>query len=164
MLEDAKAKRKLDLVLESSSDSDSDSDKDQIICDDSSDILMCSKQGDQGDENESVKDPKLEELKEGDYVLVKFDWKKKKNTQYYIGQVESIDIENSTIDALFLKRKPSKHGQILFYFQEKVDASEVPLTDVLYKLPNPSSGGTKHTGNIFTFKTGVIEDGEYNVL
>ncbi|KAK3760523.1 hypothetical protein RRG08_022808 [Elysia crispata] len=57
-----------------------------------------------------------------------------------------------------------EEGQETLAAKEKVDASEVPLTDVLYKLPNPSSGGTKHTGNIFTFKTGVIEDGEYNVL
>ena len=45
MLEDSKAKRKLDHVLESSSDSDSDNVDDQIICDESSDISMCSKQG-----------------------------------------------------------------------------------------------------------------------
>ena len=90
--------------------------------------------------------------------------KKKKPTQYYIGQVESVDIENSTIDALFSKQKSPKQGQLLFYFPEKVNASEITLTDVLYKLPKPSSGGTKRTGDIFTFKTCVIDDGEYNVL
>ena len=107
--------------------------------------------------------------------MVKFDCKKKKqknktkqnktNNPHSItlGKLKARKNEYSTIDALFLKRKPTKQGQML-YFREKSDASEVPLTDVLYKLPKPSSGGTKRTGDIFTFKTCVIEDGEYNVL
>ena len=88
--ENQKRNEKLDLVLESSSDSDSDNDDDQIICDDSSDISTCSKQMDRGDENESVKDPNLEELKEGDYVLVNFDCKKKQQPSITLSKLKAL--------------------------------------------------------------------------
>ena len=55
---------------------------------------MCSKQGDQADENESVKDLKLEELKEGDYVLVKFDCKKKqKPPNITLGKLKALTLK-----------------------------------------------------------------------
>ncbi|GFR97319.1 hypothetical protein ElyMa_000990500 [Elysia marginata] len=86
MLEETKAKEKQTatkrkLIVETSSDSENEADI-QNICDDSdSDISVHSGHEDQGDE--SVRSPKLDQLNEGDYVLVKFGGKKPHPALYW---------------------------------------------------------------------------------
>ena len=50
-----------------------------------------------------------------------------------------------------------------FYFPEKVDASEVPLTDVLYTHPVEAQDALG-TFSASCIKHCVVEDGEYNFL
>ena len=133
------------------------SDSDSVILDDSSDASISESE----DETIEMEDPNVDKLDEGDYILVKFDTKK--TTKYYVGKIESIDANAGTVDCMFLKRKPAKDGQFLFVFPDHLDASEVPVADILCKLLPPSCGGTVRTGDIFTFNSQFIHGFKYPI-
>lgn len=139
------------------SDSDSESDNDSPVLDSESEISDLEIQS-----TDEIKQPNAHQLDEGDYVLTKFQTKK--TTKYYIGKIESIDIDGNTADCMFLKRKPTKEGQFLFAFPEKLDASEVNIEDILYKLMPPTSGGTMRTGDIFTFHSSFVNNFPYPIM
>lgn len=138
------------IIVEESSESE---DEEQMILDDNSDDDYSTDE----DETQTIKSPSITDIEEGDYLLTQF--KAKKSTRYYIGKVESVDVTDNTIDAMFLKRKPTKDKNLfLFSFPENLDAAEVPISDVIYKLPPPLSGGTKRTGDILSFQSSFLDN------
>ena len=85
-------------------------------------------------------------IKEDDYLLVKFSAKKQE--LHFVGKVVKKHTKQCTLR--FLK----KEGVCVqkFIFPENEDIWPVPLCDVVCKLPQPvSSGGTKRTARILTF-------------
>ena len=133
-------------------DSESETSASETDSSDSDDISI----GDSDDDSEDeVAKPKARQLSEGNYILAQFTGKKL--SKYYIGKIESVDIDSDTVDAMFLKRKPTKSGQFQFSYPENLDASEAPIADILFKLQAPISGGTARTGDIFTFKSQMLD-------
>ena len=124
--------------------------------------LSLSAPEDNDNDNEEIEHPKLKQIDEGDYLLVKFPLKKA--VKYYVGKVESTSIDDNTVDCLFLKRKPTKEGQFLFSFPDKLDASEVPAEDIVCRLAAPMSGGTARTGDFFSFNSPFINSFIYPIL
>ena len=100
-------------------------------------------------DNDEIKNPTAQQLDEGDFILVNFATKK--TVSHYLGKIESVDVDDDTVDCMFLKRKPTKDGQFLFVFPDVLDVSEVSVGDILCKVNPPTTGGTARTGDIFTF-------------
>ena len=73
----------------------------------------------------------------------------KKSEKYFIGKIESTDIDANNADVMFLKRKPTKGGQFLFSFPQTLDAAEISIEDIMCRLNPPTSGGTQRTGDFF---------------
>ncbi|MCP3927780.1 MAG: hypothetical protein GY705_01620 [Bacteroidetes bacterium] len=141
--------------------SSSDSDVSDMDISSESELSLSAPE-DSDNDNEEIQHPKVKQIDEGDYLLVKFPLKKA--VKYYVGKVESTSIDDNTVDCLFLKRKPTKEGQFLFSFPDKLDASEVPGEDIVCKLQAPVSGGTARTGDFFSFNSRFINSFIYPIL
>ena len=85
---------------------DSESDNDQMSLDDDSDASLSMPDVDHQDCE--IRNPTARQLDEGDYVLMKFT--SKKTVTYYLGKIESVDLDEDTVECMFLKRKPTKEG------------------------------------------------------
>ena len=75
---------------------------------------------------------------QGDYVLVSFKLIKKSNPRFYIGLVESIDVETGECKAKFLKKCKVDYmtEQPTFIFKED-DECSFPESNIVKILPLP---------------------------
>lgn len=87
----------------------------------------------------------LEELKTGDYILIKCAGDK--FFQYFIGYITSTKKKN--YDVKYLKRQQKTDT---FVFDDSAETYLVLPNEVICKLPPPFSvGGTKRTTNLLKF-------------
>ena len=87
-----------------------------------------------------------EAIKENDFLLVKFS--SKKQQIHFVGQVLKKNAFECT--CTFLKRDGISVKK--FIFPQNEDVWEVPVCDIVCKLPQPvASGGMKRTARILTF-------------
>ena len=140
--------------------SDSESDTEQMSLHDDSDSSLSMSDVEQ--DNDEIKNPTAQQLDEGDFILVKFATKK--TVSHYLGKIESVDVDDDTVDCMFLKRKPTKDGQFLFVFPDVLDASEVSVGDILCKVNPPTTGGTARTGDIFTFCSDFVNSFNHPIM
>ena len=105
--------------------------------------------------NSGLDNPPIAALKSGDFVLVKFILKRE--TRYYVGKIESVDEDASTVDVNFLRQKLS-YNKLMFVFPEVEDAGEVLISDILSLLPEPTQVGTKRSGTIFSFNCAKLDN------
>ncbi|GFO47093.1 pogo transposable element with krab domain [Plakobranchus ocellatus] len=124
---------------------DSDDDSDTIQYDDTSEYES------RVDEENSLLDTDVEDLNIDDFVLVKF--KTKKTRILYVGKVitKSRDQTNDTVfDITFPRReKPTAYSLI---FPQVEDTAEIPLDQIIGKLPKPTvQGGTARVARHFHF-------------
>ncbi|KAI4456655.1 hypothetical protein MML48_8g00010095 [Holotrichia oblita] len=87
-----------------------------------------------------------ENIKNGTYVLVKFE--KKKSVIYYVGQI----IQHYSLTEVmvsFLRKKPGSFMK--FVFPGVKDEGSVHLSDIVLILPDPKSATTARTASILSF-------------
>lgn len=85
-------------------------------------------------------------IHENDYLLVKFPLKS--NTLFYIGKV--LEVTNySEYLIKFLRRKTSDYT---FYYPVIDDISTVDRSDIVLKLPQPTSAKTARTSSFLSFR------------
>ena len=75
----------------------------------------------------------------------------KKSKKYFVGKIEALHNDDSTVDIIFLKRVPSKSSSI-FTFPENLDTGNVSIEDVEKKLPISRNGDTVRTASFFYFE------------
>lgn len=90
--------------------------------------------------------PKPENIKIGDFLLVKFE--KKKSVAYYVAKVIS-KYGVSEYEVSYLRKRPRTY---IFVFPNVEDRASVDFNDVVLVLPKPNfSKGTARTSSMFTF-------------
>ncbi|XP_044762023.1 uncharacterized protein LOC123319221 [Coccinella septempunctata] len=97
------------------------------------------------DDSEEPVDP--ENIKNGAYVLVKFE--KKKSVIYFVGQI----IEHYSLTEVmvsFLRKKPG--SSMKFVFPDIKDEGSVDISNIVLILPDPESAKTARTAGILSFK------------
>ena len=156
-----KSKKSIFHTEPASDDSDSELSNNQMLTLDDDSISDLSEFTQDTDEGE-LKNPTIQQLDEGDYVLVRF--LTKKSEKYFIGKIESTDIDANNADVMFLKRKPTKGGQFLFSFPQTLDAAEISIEDIMCRLNPPTSGGTQRTGDFFTFTSQYLCDFQHPIM
>ncbi|KAB0803174.1 hypothetical protein PPYR_00144 [Photinus pyralis] len=130
-------KKKIPKVTESSSDNDS------IPYKDESDTENLTVEDIVNEENQSNEDFCVSDIKNGDYILVKFCTKKK--ILHYVALVESVGENECSVS--YLRRKGDK-----FIFPQIPEKYNVPKDDVVLKLPAPDfHGGTARVSQKFVF-------------
>ena len=85
--------------------------------------------------HEADKDDVDKDIQAGDFVLVKFEYGKKKALVYYVGEVLDV-VEKQFARVNFLRKQGDK-----FMFPQLPDIAEIDITDIELKLPVPSSAG-----------------------
>jgi hypothetical protein len=103
-------------------------------------------------ENEKpfIETPNLSQFSAENFVLIRFA--NKKTFRYFIGKIEILDPSDNTPEVQFMRRKRIKTDTLMFVFPDHEDVSEVHLSDVMFLLPKPSSGGAVRSGAIYTFQ------------
>ena len=98
-----------------------------------------------------VRDPTLENLKDGDYIMVRYKSQNLKRSAHYVGVVKDTDSDEATVDVNFMKRLPMKNT-LRFAFPEEEDEDTVSIEDVIMVLPSPDrAGGTKRASEQYIF-------------
>ncbi|XP_022834564.1 uncharacterized protein LOC111362220 [Spodoptera litura] len=87
-----------------------------------------------------------ENVKDGAYVLVKFE--KKKSVIYYVGQIIK-HYSLTEVMVSFLRKKPG--SSMKFVFPDVKDEGSVDLSDIVLILPDPKSAKTARTASILSF-------------
>lgn len=133
----------------SSSDSDDASEKD-IHYDDDTDS------DDLKEDPFIVKAPSIQNIKNGDFVLVCYATKKTK--QHFVGKVLTVDVEKDSVEIKYLSRPPMKTCY-RFVYPEADDIDNIHIDDVIMILPPPSTaGGTKRAAQQYIFD---VDLGQY---
>lgn len=103
------------------------------------------------DTDDSVSSVKVERLRIGRYVLVKYN--SRNAVTHFVGVIIEVnEAEMHTFVVKFLSRQPSK-TTCGFTFPEKDDLDDVELEDIVAILPMPqASGGTKRAEKLLQFK------------
>lgn len=135
-------KRKLSEISSSSSSCTSDFE----VKDFSSDSNFCPSEDEASDNQLTPIKIKPENLKEGDFVLIKFE--KKKSIKHYVGKI-LLKYDSSEYQVSYLRKKPSGS----FVFPDVKDEASVNITDIILQLPMPTvTNGTNRTASLFYFK------------
>ena len=130
--------------------STSTSAQEKLNVDDSNSVVESSESGSSDDESLELEEKILmDNLAEGDFVIINCATKKSK--KYFVGKIEALHNDDSTVDIIFLKRVPSKSSSI-FTFPENLDTGNVSIEDVEKKLPIPRNGDTVRTASFFYFE------------
>ena len=87
-----------------------------------------------------------ENVKDGAYVLVKFE--KKQSVIYYVGQIIK-HYSLTEVMVSFLRKKPG--SSMKFVFPDVKDEGSVDLSDIVLILPDPKSAKTARTARILSF-------------
>ena len=98
-----------------------------------------------------MRDPTLDNITEGDFILDTYATKKSK--KYFVGQVLDKDDSDDNVEVKFLTRKPQKDTH-RFVFPDKEDIDNIPIEDIAMILPQPTTvGGTKRASKQYIFDT-----------
>lgn len=103
------------------------------------------------DSSEGEPSLKPEDLKTGDFVVVKYV--SKRVVQHYVGRITQEADRFHMLEVRFLVRQPSKKQQDVFSFPEIDDTDDIDIDDIVQKLPEPSAvGATKRTNGLLFFR------------
>lgn len=103
------------------------------------------------DSSEGEPSLKPEDLKTGDFVVVKYV--SKGVVQHYVGRITQEADRFHMLEVRFLVRQPSKKQQDVFSFPEIDDTDDIDIDDIVQKLPEPSAvGATKRTNGLLFFR------------
>lgn len=122
----------------------SDSETDISLRESSASPFDVLEENEEEDDHEVPVDP--ENVKDGAFVLVKFE--KKKSVIYYVGQIIK-HYSLTEVMVSFLRKKPG--SSMNFVFPDVKDEGSVDLSDVVLILPDPKSAKTARTANILSF-------------
>ncbi|XP_041356358.1 uncharacterized protein LOC121373696 [Gigantopelta aegis] len=130
------------------SDSEEDDDSIPLSATDDDDDFEESFESDLDEEETQA--PCKDDLKTGDYILVKYTTKKK--CCNFVGVILDEINDDDIVTVKFLTRQMTKKMGAMFIFPEKDDIDEVGFENVVLKLPKPTTaGGTKRTVKQFFF-------------
>jgi hypothetical protein len=100
-----------------------------------------------------------EHLKPGDHVVVQL--KGQKNIFHYAARIDDPVSEDNDVGVTYLERKFHKYDQDelqRFIIPEKSKSYQVPLEDIVKKLPAPLiPGGTKRISRQITFQMSFVD-------
>ena len=114
------------------------------------------------DENELDEDVNIrhEHLKQGDYVVVQFIGLKNKPTCHYIARIDNMVTDDLDIEVTYLQKMKviiGDGGPERFVIPEPSQTYQVPLEDIIRKLPDPLiSGGTKRIARQIVFPLSLL--------
>lgn len=122
---------------------DSDSTEESLKLTDTDESTCNSEPEEMGQDSDT---PKPDNIKIGDFLLVKFE--KKKSVVYYVAKVIS-KYGVSEYEVSYLRKRPRAY---IFLFPTVEDRASVDFKDVVLILPKPNfSKGTTRTSSMYTF-------------
>ena len=120
-------------------DSETDENQDLHLDDEESDFETLSEIGAEAiAETFELERDEVNDKQVGDWLLVKFN-SERKISQYFIGTIESIDLETENPIVIFFATN-QRHPNPAFTWPDVEDISEITTTDVIRVLPSPSVG------------------------